>query len=153
MGDTYLVLAVDGVPTANTAGDRPGAHGTVVAPARTALSVWTVSGHMTGVATDTADDVRSVVLLLWTVVFAMTDLSAVLASLILVITQSTVQSSELTKLVTLELVLSLRNGCCLQELLAPLRIEPIPRRVTYRLDDVVNELLRFVDLFLGIGHD
>jgi hypothetical protein len=86
MGDTYLVLAVDGVPTANTAGDGPGAHGTVVAPARTALSVWTVSGHMTGVATDTADDVRSVVLLLWTVVFAMTDLSAVLASLILVIT-------------------------------------------------------------------
>ena len=65
---------------------------------------------MTGVAADTADDVGSVVLLLGTVVLAVTNLPAVLACLVLVVTQGSVQRSKLAQLVTLELVLTLGNG-------------------------------------------
>ena len=45
---------------------------------------------MAGVATSTADDVGSEVLLLGAVVLAVTNLSTVLAGLILIITQRTV---------------------------------------------------------------
>lgn len=48
---------------------------------------------MTSIATDTADDVGGEVALLGTIVLAMTNLSTVLASLILVVTKSTVESS------------------------------------------------------------
>lgn len=61
---------------------------------------------MTSIATLATNDVGSEVALLGTVVFAVTDLTAILASLILVITKSTVESSKLTKLITLELILT-----------------------------------------------
>jgi hypothetical protein len=61
---------------------------------------------MTGVPTDTTDDVCREVLGLGTVVFAMTDLSAILAGLVLVVTKGTVESCELTKLISLQLILS-----------------------------------------------
>jgi len=114
----YLVLAVNSVTTANAAGNRTSACWTVIAPAGTPLSVRTIAGHMTGVTADTTNDVRSVVLLLGTVILAMANLTTVLAGLVLVITQSSVQGSEFTKLVTLELVLSLGYRCCLVRLLA-----------------------------------
>jgi hypothetical protein len=62
------------------------------------------------VTADTADDVGSVVLLLRAIILAMTDLATVLASLVLIVTEGAVQSGKLTKLVTLELVLSFWNG-------------------------------------------
>lgn len=65
---------------------------------------------MSSVATNTTDDACGVVALLWAIVLAMTNLTTVLASLVLVVTKSTVESSKLTELVALEFVLSLWNG-------------------------------------------
>lgn len=62
---------------------------------------------MTGITTSAANDVGSKILLLRTVVLAVTDLATILASLVLIVTQRTVQRGELSKLVTLELVLAL----------------------------------------------
>lgn len=89
---------------------------------------------MSGVATDTTDDVGSEVALLWTIVLAMADLTAILACLVLIVAQGTVQRGKFTKLIPLELVLPFRDGGS-------------------SLDDIVDELLRFVDFFFGIGHD
>ena len=62
---------------------------------------------MTSVATDAADDVRSVVLFLGAVVLSMAYLAAVLASLVLVIAERSIESGKFAKLVTLELILAL----------------------------------------------
>jgi hypothetical protein len=68
---------------------------------------------MPGVTADTADDVGSIVLLLGAVVLAVSDLAAVLACLVLIITEGAVQRGKLAKLVPLELVLALGNRCSL----------------------------------------
>lgn len=68
---------------------------------------------MASVATDSADDAGGVVLLLGAVVLAMSDLTTVLASLVLVVTERAVQSSKLTELVTLELILAFGDGSSL----------------------------------------
>lgn len=117
-GPTYLVLAIHSIATAADSGEASAScaratHGAVVAPASAPLPVRAITSHMAGVTTDTADDVGREVLLLRTVVLAMTDLAAVLACLVLVVTQGTVQGSKLTQLVTLELVLAFRNRCSL----------------------------------------
>lgn len=65
---------------------------------------------MTSISTDSADDVGREVALLGTIVFSVTDLTAVLASLVLVITKSTVKRCELTQLLALELVLPFWDG-------------------------------------------
>lgn len=106
---TYLVLAVDGISASNTTGRSATGGVAVVAPAGALLAVGTISGHVSCVATDTANNAGSVILSLGAVVLAVTDLTAVLAGLVLVVSECTVESSELTKLVTLELVLSLGN--------------------------------------------
>jgi hypothetical protein len=61
---------------------------------------------MSSLTTNTANDARSEVLLLGTVVLAMTDLATVLAGLVLVVTEGTVKGSKLTELVSLEFVLA-----------------------------------------------
>lgn len=68
---------------------------------------------MASVSTDTTDDVGGKVALFWAVVLPVADLTTVLAGLVLIITESTVKSSKLSKLVALELVLSFWNGCSL----------------------------------------
>jgi hypothetical protein len=108
---TYLVLAVNGVTTTDAAGNRTSARRAIIAPAGASLPVWTITGHVASVTADTADDVGGVILLLRAVILAVTNLTTVLAGLILVITQSSVKCSKLTKLVTLELVLTLGNRC------------------------------------------
>ena len=89
---------------------------------------------MASVATHTTDDVGGKVALLGAVVLAVTDLTTyrtvrnhpkrkktgwrvltVLASLVLIVTKSTVEGSQLTKLVALEFVLALRDGCGLED--------------------------------------
>lgn len=65
---------------------------------------------MTCIATDSTDDVGCEIACLRTVVLAVPDLTAILAGLILVIAKCAVESSELTKLVALELVLAFGNG-------------------------------------------
>jgi hypothetical protein len=64
---------------------------------------------MASIATDATDDVGGEVALLGTVVLAMSDLAAVLTSLIFIITEGTVESSQLAQLVSLEFVLAFGN--------------------------------------------
>lgn len=52
-----------------------------------------VTSHVTSTTTNAADDVRGEVALFWAVVLPVTDASAVLADLVLVVTKRTVQSS------------------------------------------------------------
>lgn len=68
---------------------------------------------MPSIAANTANDASGVVLLLGAVVLAVTDLAAVLASLVLVITEGTVESSQLAQLVTLEFILAFGDGSSL----------------------------------------
>ena len=58
----------------------------------------------------------------------------VLASLVLIVSKSTVESGKFSQLVSLELVLTFGDGCC-------------------RLDDVVNQFFGLIDLLFCIGHD
>lgn len=78
-------------------------------------TIWTVTRHVSGVAAHATDYVRGEVTLLWTVVLAVTDLAAILAGLILVVTEGTVESSEFTELVALKLILSFWDGGGLQQ--------------------------------------
>ena len=74
----------------------------------------TITSHMSGATADTADDVRCEVTLLRTVILAMTNTTAILADLVLVIAQSTVQSREFAKLVTFMVILSFGSRSSLQ---------------------------------------
>lgn len=69
---------------------------------------------MSGVATDTTDDVGRVIALLGTVVLAVTDFTTILAGLVFIITESTVECRKFTQLATLELVLTFGDGSSLQ---------------------------------------
>jgi hypothetical protein len=88
----------------------------VVAPGLADLAIGTVASHVTGLTTDAADDAGREVLLLGAVVLAMTDFTAVLAGLVLVVTKGTVEGGELTELVALEFVLTFGDGGGLQSL-------------------------------------
>ena len=104
---TYLVFTVDDIAATNTA--SRGLDRAVIAPARATLSVRTITSHVASVAADAADNVGRVILLLRAVILSVSNLAAVLARLILVVTQGSVQGCKLTQLVPLELVLALRN--------------------------------------------
>jgi hypothetical protein len=115
-------------------------------------TVWAVASHMTSVAANTTDDVCREVAGLRAVILAVTNLAAILASLVLVITKSTIEGGKLAQLVALELVLAFGNGGSLDSNVSENRIG-VERCVTYCLDDIVDELLRLVDLLFGVGHD
>jgi hypothetical protein len=123
----------------------------VVAPGLTNLAIGTVASHVSSLTTDTAYDASREVLLLRAVVLTMTDLTAVLASLVLVVTKGTVEGGELTELVALEFVLAFGDRGSLELLVWNVRRNMFG--VTYSLNDVVDELLGLVDLLLGVGHD
>jgi membrane-bound ClpP family serine protease len=118
---TYLVLAIHDIAAAAETTAGP-AHGTVVPPAGTPLSIRTITRHVAGVAADTTDDVGREVLLLRTVVLSVSDLAAILACLVLIIAQGAVQGSELAQLVALELVLALGNRRSLESSSARVRL-------------------------------
>lgn len=65
---------------------------------------------MSSVSTNTTYDVRGEIALLGTVVLAMADLAAILAGLVLVISEGSVQCCEFAELVALKLVLTFRDG-------------------------------------------
>jgi hypothetical protein len=65
---------------------------------------------VTSVTADTTDDVGGIVLGVRAVVLAVADFTTVLASLVLVIAEGTVERGEFTQLVALKLVLAFRNG-------------------------------------------
>lgn len=102
---TYLVLGV----VFSASADPSLGPWAIIAPACAPLSIGTVACHVAGIATHSTDDAGSEVLLLRAVVLAVSDLTTVLASLVFIVTQGSVQSSELTELVTLQFVLALRN--------------------------------------------
>lgn len=118
---TYLVFTINCIASANSASCRTASKSArassrgrrPVAPICATLSVRAVSGHVTSVATDSADDVCSEVALLRAVVLPVADLTTVLASLVLVVTERTVKGRKLTQLVALKLVLAFRNRCSL----------------------------------------
>jgi len=125
----YLIFSVNSIASPNTPSCSCGARGTsrtVVAPVGTTLSatsqhshlstvaaisipIGAISGHMSCISTDATDDVGREVALLWTIVLSVTNLTAVLASLVLVVSERTVECCKLTKLVALEFVLAFRN--------------------------------------------
>ena len=69
----------------------------------------TVASHVASAAADTTNDVRCKVTLLGTVVFAMTNATAVLANLVLVVAESTVKCRKFPQLVPLVIVLTFRG--------------------------------------------
>ena len=69
---------------------------------------------MTGVTADSTDDIGCEIALFWTVKFAMTDLTTVLACLVLIVTKSTIKCCKLTELVAFEFVLAFGDRCSLQ---------------------------------------
>jgi hypothetical protein len=127
-----LHLSVNSIATANSFAATEAA--LVVAPVASSLAVGTITSHMARVTADTTDDVRSEVALLGAVIFAMPDLTAILASLVLIVTKSTVERRQLTKLVSLEFVLAFWNRGS-------------------RLNNVVHKFLGFVNLLFSICHD
>lgn len=80
----------------------------------------------------------------------MTNFTTVLAGLVLIVTEGTVEGSELTELVALELVLAFGNRSGLYVVSVDTEED---FRKTYSLDDVVDELLGLVDLLLCVRHD
>jgi hypothetical protein len=80
----------------------------------------------------------------------MTNLTTVLASLILIVSKSTIECCKLTKLVTLELVLAFWDRRSLRML--ELWLEVLQGK-TYSLNNIVDQLFRLVDLLLSICHD
>jgi hypothetical protein len=123
----------------------------IIAPFLASFTVGAIASHMPGLSADSANDTSSVVLFLRAIVFAVTNLTAILAGLVFVVTQRSVESSEFTKLVALKLVLTLRNGGSLYVI----RIcgACIEVAETYSFNDIVDQLLRLVDLLFSIGHD
>lgn len=73
----------------------------------------TVTGHVSCTTTDPTDDVRGEVALLWTIVFAMTDSATILADLVLVVTECTIERSKFAQLITLVVVLAFGCGSSL----------------------------------------
>lgn len=116
MAGTYLVFSVNCITLVDLRSV------VMITPVSALTSVGTITSHMAGVTAHSAYYVGSKVALFWTVVFTVTDLSTyehvrrrkerengrhtVLASLIFVITKGTVQGSQLSELVSLQLVLT-----------------------------------------------
>lgn len=73
-------------------------------PVSASLAVWTVASHMPSIATDTADNVRSEVALLWAVIFAMPNLATFLMQL--EETQQSEQRRRLTILASLVFIVT-----------------------------------------------
>jgi hypothetical protein len=123
----------------------------IVAPLLASFTVRAIASHMTCLSADSADDTSSVVLLLRAIIFAMSDLTTVLAGLVFVVTKGSVEGREFAKLIALKLVLTFGNRCSLYAVRMCKEICKITE--TYSFNDIVNQLLRLIDLVLGIGHD
>jgi hypothetical protein len=111
---SYLILSVNRISGSNTTCMATSRWATWTIPiACTALSIWAILCHVASITADPADDVSRKVSLFWAVVFAMSDLATILTSLVLVITEGTVECGEFTELVAFELILALGDRCSL----------------------------------------
>lgn len=130
--DTNLHFAVNGISTFESTLSRSRwASSPIIAPISTPLAIWTISGHMTSIPANSADDTRGEIALFGAVVFAMTNLTTyrnfsicpfntaganhkagaltVLTSLVLVITQRSVKRRKFSELGAFKFVLALGN--------------------------------------------
>lgn len=82
---------------------------------------------MSGAPADTADDVSSKVALLRALILPVTDVAAILTDLVLIISKSSVESSEFAKLIAFMIVLTFRRRSSLISKNEP-RIEIMRRR-------------------------
>lgn len=75
---TYRVFSINRVATTN-ASSGPTTTGRrsrlIISPIRPALAVRAVSGHMSGISANAADNIGGEVTLLWTIVLSMSDLT------------------------------------------------------------------------------
>lgn len=78
----------------------------------------TITSHVPSTAANTTDNISSEIALFRAVVFAMSDTATVLANLVLIIAQSTVESRKFTELVTLVIILTFWSRCSLYRCLA-----------------------------------
>jgi hypothetical protein len=101
---TYLHFTINSIATVKLS-----SRSTVVTPASTSLSVGTITGHVSCVAANTTDDAGGVVLTLGTVVLAVANLATVLAGLVLIISESTVEGGQFSQLIALQLILAFRD--------------------------------------------
>jgi hypothetical protein len=106
---------------------------------------------MPGIATNTTDDVGSVVALLWAVVLPVSDLSTILTGLVLIVTKRAVEGGKLSQLVALKFILTFWNRGSLE--IHQLNLSRYVHVQTYRLNDVVDKLLRLVNLLFSVCHD
>ena len=137
MGKIYFILSVNSISSTNATSCRSRrTTRTIVPPICTTLSVGTISSHVTSVAADTANNVGGEVTLLRTVVLAVTDLTTVLASLVLVVSKGSVESGELTQLVALEFVLAFGYRCSLMRSASDKKV--VGKEKTYGLNYIVD---------------
>ena len=94
----------------------------------------TIPCHVSHISTVPAHHICSEIPLLWTIVFPMTELSAILTRLILIVSQSSVEHGELSKLVSLVVVLLIRGR-------------------GGSSDDFVDEPCTSIDFVLRVGSD
>jgi hypothetical protein len=72
-----------------------------------------ITSHVTSATTNTTDDVSSEVTLFRAVVFAVTDSTAVLANLVFIVSECSIQSSKFAELIAFVIVLTFGSGCSL----------------------------------------
>jgi hypothetical protein len=89
---------------------------------------------MSGRSTEMTDNVGGKVALLGTIILAMATVTAILAYLVLIVSQGTVKRSEFTKLASLVIVLAFGSG-------------------SSSFDNLVNQVHTSVNLILGLCHD
>lgn len=93
-----------------------------------------VTSHMSSAAANATDDIGSEVSLFGAIVFAMSNTTTVLANLVLIVPKSTIQCSELSKLVTLMIILTFGGG-------------------SGRFNDLVNHSDTCSNFFLGFSEN
>lgn len=71
---------------------------------------WTVASHVSGAPADTTDDVSGKVALLRALILPVTDVATILTDLVLVVSKSSVKSSEFAKLIAFVIVLAFGSG-------------------------------------------
>lgn len=105
---------------------------------------------MSGAPADTADDVSSKVALLRALILPVTDVAAVLADLVLIVSKGSVESSEFAKLIAFVIVLAFRCGSSLVSK-SEQRTELGGQGRTHGLDDPVDQLDAGGNLFVRVS--
>lgn len=107
--------------------------------------------HVTSLTADAANNVGGKVSLFGAVVLAMADVAAVLANLVLVVAQGTVEHGELSQLSSLVIVVAFRSRSGLCESSNPTCLKQ--EGTTHNFNDRIDQLDTFAYFVLSIGDD